>query len=73
MPQLPITGNILAGGRIVEGSGLEDPLPWPGTPTSGTTGSFAGVAPPSALLMDITTGTVYKNTNTQASPTWTAI
>lgn len=73
MPQLPITGNILAGGRVVEGSGLEDPLTWDGAPTDGTSGSFAGVAPPNALLMDITTGAVYKNTNTQASPTWVAI
>ena len=73
MPQLPMTGNILAGGRVVEGAGLDGVLTWDGTPTDGANGSFAGMAAPLAILVDVTTGTYYKNTGTQASPTWVAI
>lgn len=42
MPQLPMTGNILAGGRVVEGAGLDGVLTWHGTPPDGV----AAVAAP---------------------------
>ncbi len=44
-----------------------------GTPTSGTSGTLAGVAVAGDLLIDSTNGKVYQNTNTQASPTWTRL
>lgn len=46
-----------------------------GTPTNGITGTLAGVAVPGSLFLADDGGTVaiYQNTNTQASPTWTAI
>ncbi len=48
---------------------------WPnsGSPTSGTTGTLAGFTQPGDLLTDTTTGTVYVNTNTSLSPTWTQL
>ncbi|MDE2426235.1 MAG: hypothetical protein KGO96_10065 [Elusimicrobia bacterium] len=48
---------------------------WPnaGAPTSGTSGTFAGVAQPGDLLSDMTNKVLYQNTNTQASPTWTQV
>jgi predicted transcriptional regulator len=42
-----------------------------GVPTDGTNGTYAHVAPPGALLIDTDNKTLYQNTNTQASPTWT--
>ena len=44
-----------------------------GAPTNGTSGTLAGIAPPGALLIDTTNKTFYQNTNTLASPTWTAL
>lgn len=44
-----------------------------GAPSNGTSGTLAGKAPPAALLVDTTNKTFYQNTNTQASPTWTAL
>ena len=41
-----------------------------GAPTSGSTGTLAGVAEKGDLLSDTTNGAFYQNTNTQASPTW---
>jgi hypothetical protein len=46
-----------------------------GTPSNGTSGTYAGLAPKGSILVDVAgTGSVYTyiNTNTQASPTWTA-
>ncbi len=43
----------------------------PGAPTSGTSGTFVGLAGPGALLIDYTNAILYINTNTLASPTWT--
>lgn len=45
---------------------------WPnaGAPTSGTSGSFAGLTQKGDLLVDTTTGATYQNTGTTASPTW---
>jgi hypothetical protein len=48
-------------------------VPFSGTPTNGTSGSFANYAGPGSLLIDITTGTIYRNSNTKASPVWSAL
>ena len=42
-----------------------------GAPTNGTSGTLFGFAPKGALLLDTTNATVYQNTGTLASPTWT--
>jgi hypothetical protein len=44
-----------------------------GAPSNGTGGTFANAAPKGSLLLDVTNATMYQNTNTQASPTWTQI
>lgn len=41
-------------------------------PTNGTSGTFAGTAGPGALLLR-SNGTVYVNSNTKLSPTWSTI
>lgn len=48
---------------------------WPnaGAPTSGTSGTHAGLAEPGDLLMDTTNHNLYVNTNTKASPTWSSV
>jgi hypothetical protein len=43
-----------------------------GSPTNGTSGSFAGVADTGTLLLTDEPG-LYSNTGTQASPTWTPV
>jgi len=47
---------------------------WPhaGAPSSGSTGTFAGVCAQGDLLVDITNTVLYINTGTSASPTWSA-
>lgn len=40
-------------------------------PVNGTT--LANIAPKGALLIDESTGILYANTNTLASPTWTKV
>jgi hypothetical protein len=42
-----------------------------GAPSDGTSGTYAGIADKGDLLIDTTNGTLYQNTNTKASPTWT--
>lgn len=42
-----------------------------GAPTNGTSGTGAGKAGPGSLYLDYTNKTIYQNTNTKASPTWT--
>ena len=42
-----------------------------GSPSDGTSGTYAGVAEPGDLLIDTENKKLYQNTNTQASPTWT--
>ena len=44
-----------------------------GAPTSGTSGTGATQAGKGTLLIDVTNGNLYMNTNTAASPTWTNI
>ena len=41
-----------------------------GSPTSGTSGTYAGSAEPGDLLVDTTNGIIYQNANTKASPKW---
>ncbi len=55
---------------IIEGSRKR---PWrnAGVPTDGVAGSFYGIADKGDLLIDTTNGTLYQNTNTKTSPTWT--
>jgi hypothetical protein len=43
----------------------------PGAPTSGTSGTGAGKAGPGSTYMNVTNGTLYRQTGTLASPTWT--
>lgn len=43
-----------------------------GTPVNGTSGTLAGVAGPGSLLMSANK-TLYQNSNTKASPTWSVI
>ena len=43
-----------------------------GAPSDGTSGTLAGVAIKGALIVDTTNGVLYQNTNTLASPTWSA-
>jgi hypothetical protein len=42
-----------------------------GAPTNGTSGTLAGIADPGALLINTTAKTLYQQTGTLASPTWT--
>jgi len=60
-----IEGTSIAGARK---------RPWTnaGAPTDGTSGTLAGIAEKGDLLIDTSTPGLYQNTNTQASPTWTA-
>ena len=44
-----------------------------GAPTDGTSGTYAAFAGPGTLLLDITNGKLYQNTNTKASPTWGSV
>lgn len=43
-----------------------------GVPTNGTSGTGAEWAGKGSLCIDTTNGTLYQNTGTKASPTWTA-
>lgn len=42
-------------------------------PTNGTSGTGFGKAGPGSLLININAKTLYQNTNTKASPTWTLV
>lgn len=44
-----------------------------GAPSSGTSGTLAGIAGKGDLLSDTTNGNLYYNTGTLASPTWSQI
>jgi hypothetical protein len=64
-----IMGMLVSNTTPIAGS-LRRLWNYAGDPTSGTSGTFAGMAQPGDLLIDETNGIVYKNTNTKASPTW---
>lgn len=42
-----------------------------GAPVDGVNGTGAGVTGPGSLYINISNGDHFRNTNTQASPTWT--
>ena len=63
---------IIQGGTVIEGA-LSRPYENAGAPTGGVGGTLAGIAKKGALLLDITNGVTYQNTNTQASPTWSKV
>ena len=44
-----------------------------GAPTSGTSGTGAGLAGPCSQCYDFTNKNLYINTNTKASPTWVSL
>ncbi len=46
-------------------------LKFAGVPVAGTAGTGSNVAAKGSLCIDTTNGTLYQNTNTLASPTWT--
>lgn len=69
---LLIMGMVVSNTSAIAGS-LRRLWNYAGAPTSGTSGTFAGMAQPGDLLIDETNGIVYKNTNTKASPTWIPI
>lgn len=48
-------------------------LPIAGSPTDGTSGTFAGRAGPGTILLDYTNGRMYINAGTKASPIWTGV
>lgn len=66
-----IFGKVIAKSGIALGlgAGLYENA---GTPTNGAAGTLFGVAGPGAILIDVTNKVLYVNTNTKASPTWTA-
>jgi len=47
-------------------------IPVSGVPTNGTSGTLAGVAAAGGICQNTATGTLYHNTGTISSPTWTA-
>ncbi len=66
--------NITKGNRAWNGAGRGDPIQNQGAPTNGTSGTRANQnAGPGALLLDVTNGKLFVNTNTSASPTWTVV
>jgi len=62
----PNVGNVVIGGSRGVWANA-------GAPTSGTSGTFVNQAQPGDLLVDTTNKTLYQNTNTAASPTWTQL
>lgn len=48
------------------------PLQGAGAPTNGTSGTGAGASGPGSVYINISNGDWYFNSNTKASPTWTA-
>ncbi|MBT3390336.1 MAG: hypothetical protein HN413_07980 [Chloroflexi bacterium] len=60
--------SVITGGKIIEGAyGMYYNA---GAPTDGASGTYAGIAPVGALLIDTTNGNLYRNTGTQAAPAW---
>lgn len=59
-------GWLLLKGSVIIATGA-------GAPVSGTSGTGVGKAGPGSIYIDLTNKTMYQNTNTKASPTWTQI
>jgi hypothetical protein len=72
-----VTQGIHQMGRAVIGEGEQAISIFTGSaaPSDGTSGTGAGVARPGSLYIraDTTNSKLYINTNTTASPTWTAV
>ena len=73
------SGQIRLGGRTVLASGAVENggndvviRTTASAPTNGTSGTGAGICGPGSLLIRTDTPTLYQNTNTLASPTWTS-
>ncbi len=68
-----ILDMINSGCELVAAPGVESVGLWSnaGAPSNGTSGTLAGAASPGDLLVDTTNKTLYQNTNTLLSPTWT--
>jgi hypothetical protein len=65
---------IAAGNTAWAGSGLGTPLRTAVAPVNGVNGTFANNnAGAGALLIQTTTGVLYQNSNTAASPTWVKV
>ena len=66
-----------AGGLVLSAKGtpVQSTPVWSnaGAPSNGTSGTLFGVANPGDLLVDSTNKVLYQNSNTLASPTWTAL
>ncbi len=65
--------NAAIGGFFFGGVQAYPPFINAGAPTNGGAGTLATIAPPGSLLIDTTNKVLYQNTNTKASPTWTAL
>lgn len=63
--------GVITGGKIIEGAlGIYHNA---GAPTDGSSGTFAGIAPVGAILIDTSNGALYRNIGTQASPIWAGV
>jgi len=65
--------HFLTGGLYLDGKAAILPYTNAGVPVNGGSGTLAGIAVKGALLLDLTNAVLYQNTNTKASPTWTAL
>lgn len=65
-------GPIQGGAYNLFGSDIWLNLAANGAPVNGVNGTGAGWAGKGSTLVDSTSGIWYSNTNTMASPTWTA-
>jgi hypothetical protein len=72
MPRETFVGGTVGLSPAGSSSSEKTVVVWPlaGSPTNGTSGSFAGSAEKGDLLVDTTNAVLYINTNTKASPTW---
>ncbi len=71
-----VRGTVIAG-KLVTRTALQLPndvqiLRGSGAPTNGAAGTGFGEAGPGSLYIDYTNKVTYQNTNTKASPTWSA-
>lgn len=74
--QQDVKGGLNVGSLFLGGQTATPVYIHAGAPTNGTSGSLATVASIGSLLIDNTVSGVtglYQNTNTKASPTWTAL
>ncbi len=65
-----VTDGTAQVGRLALGNGVHF-LSAAGAPVDGVSGTGAGFANIGSLYINVSNGDHYRNTNTQASPTWT--